>query len=249
MDRNVSSLAIVLHSQRYGQLNRRLKLLSVDLGIIDVISYGAQKSLKAVKAEVFTDGQFFLYYNPVKKDYSLKDIEVLTTHEALRSDLFCTYAALFFCEMMIKTQGGDSRLEYLLLSKALDQLNADQALVDRTIIQFVHRISDLLGLRGDLLHCPICDRSYGVDEVISFNAGLSSPCCQECASLDADLVLPPGARRYLTLTASMEFEQAVAVQLSPTATLRIKNYMLRYAMIISGGVLKTLNSGVLQENL
>ena len=55
MERNVSSLAIVLHSQRYGQLNRRLKLLSVDYGIIDVISYGARKSLKSVNTSAFTD--------------------------------------------------------------------------------------------------------------------------------------------------------------------------------------------------
>ncbi len=96
MERNVSSLAIVLHSQRYGQLNRRLKLLTVDFGIIDVLSYGAQKSLKSVKAEVFTDGQFFLYYNPVKKDYTLKDVTVLATHDELRESLHPTYAALFF---------------------------------------------------------------------------------------------------------------------------------------------------------
>ena len=33
MERNITTLGIVLHSRRWGQTNRRLKLLSVDLGM------------------------------------------------------------------------------------------------------------------------------------------------------------------------------------------------------------------------
>ncbi|NCC13290.1 MAG: DNA repair protein RecO [Spirochaetia bacterium] len=245
MERNVSSLGIVLHSQRYGQLNRKLTLLSVDFGIIDVVSYGARKSLKAVKAEVLTDGQFFLYYNPVKKEYTLKDLKVLDEHEVLRSDLMQTYRALFFCEMMMKTNGGDSQKAYALLSKALDLLAflPDQA--NQVLIQFVHQMSELLGLRPDYRICPVCERPYEKDEIISFSSSLGSPCCKECASLDSPLLLLPGMRRYLVLTADLRFEDAVLVQLNPAAGARIKSYMLRYALLLCGGYLKTLSDGLL----
>jgi len=246
MERNVSSLAIVLHSQRYGQLNRRLKLLSVDYGIIDVISYGARKSLKSVKAEVFTDAQFFLYYNPVKKDYTLKDAEVVATHDDIRDDLVRTYCALLFCELVLKTNGGESAGEYQLLSTALDLLSEAPLYSDRILIQFIHRLTDLLGLRTDLSSCPICEREYGQQEVLSFSSALSCPCCSECASLESNMLLPPGARRYLVATSPMGYEKSVQVQLSPTATSRIKNYLLRYAQIITGGTLKTLSAGILQ---
>ncbi len=246
MERNVSSLAIVLHSQRYGQLNRRLKLLSVDFGIIDVVSYGARKSLKAVKAEVFTDAQFFLYYNPVKKDYTLKDAQVVATHDEIREDLVLTYCALFFCELLLKTNGGQSAGEYRLLSTALDLLSQAPEFSDRVLIQFIHRLTNLLGLRTDLTSCPLCEREYGPQEVLSFSSSLSCPCCSECASLESNMLLPPGARRYLVLTSAMGYAQSVLVPLSPTATSRIKNYLLRYAQIVAGGTLKTLSAGILQ---
>jgi len=246
MERNVSSLAIVLHSQRYGQLNRRLKLLSVDYGIIDVISYGARKSLKSVKAEVFSDGQFFLYYNPVKKDYTLKDAQIIATHDDIRKDLVSTYSALFFCELLLRTNGGESAEEYQLLSTALDLLSGLPLYTDRILIQFIHRLTDLLGLRTDLTSCPICEREYGPQEVISFSSSLSCPCCSRCASLESNMLLPPGARRYLVVTSPMGYEKSVQVPLSPAAASRIKNYLLRYAQIIAGGALKTLSAGILQ---
>ncbi len=247
MERNVSSLAIVLHSQRYGQLNRRLKLLTVDYGIIDAVSYGAQKSLKSVKAEVFTDGQFFLYYNPVKKDYTLKDVTVLATHDELRESLHTTYTALFFCELLLYVHGGESADEYRLLSQALDHLSSSPEKTDLVLIQFVHQLSDLVGLRTDFSRCPICDRPYGSKEIASFSTTLLAHCCEQCASLDAELLLPPGARRYLEVTSCMGFEQSLMVPLSDTATQRIKRYLLRYAQVISNRALKTLATPLLWE--
>ncbi len=247
MERNISSLGIVLHSQRYGQQNRRLKLLTVDFGLIDVVSYGAQKSVKSVKAEVFTDAQFFLYYNPVKKDYTLKDVHVVSTHEELRQDLHKTYAAIFFCELIIKMHGGESSEEYRLLSQALDFLTGSDAETDRVIIQFVHHFSDLVGLRTDFSRCPICERTYEQNEVVSFSSTLLAHCCSNCASLDANLLLPPGARKYLMVTSPMSFEQSLEVPLSSAATLRIKRYELQYAQMISGRMLKTLASPLLWD--
>ncbi|WP_320130152.1 DNA repair protein RecO [uncultured Sphaerochaeta sp.] len=249
MERNVSSLAIVVHSQRYGQLHRKLKLLTVDFGLIDVVSYGARKSVKAVKAEVFLDGQFFLYFNPVKKSYTLSDVQVVATHDEIRSDLGSTYAALFFCEMILNTNGGDSPEQYALLSKALDMLVSHRELANRILIQFIWKLIAICGLQSNLERCPICDRIYDKDEILSFNSQLSAPCCSGCATLDSGMELPPGARRYLLLTSSLDFILAVFIELSETATQRIKNYLLRYASIVSGKALKTLAGGLLQSQL
>lgn len=244
MERNITTLGIVLHSRRWGQANRRLKLLSVDLGIIDVASYGAQKSLKAVKAEVFCDGQFFLYHNPVRGDYTLKDLQAIAGHEEIREDLALTYTGLFFCEILIKVHGGESAEEYRLLSKALDLLATMPHRRTLVLIQFIHRLSEVLGIRVELDRCPICDRVYERDEIVYFSSSAGSQCCEHCANLERTLILPPGARRYLTLTAPMGFEKAVAVDLNPAALERIKAYMMGYAQYFCPDQLTTLASGL-----
>ncbi|HOE84023.1 MAG TPA: DNA repair protein RecO [Sphaerochaeta sp.] len=245
MERNITTLGIVLHSRRWGQTNRRLKLLSVDLGIVDVVSYGAQKSLKAVKAEVFCDGQFFLYHNPVKGDYTLKDLKAIAGHEEIREDLALNYTGLFFCEILIKVHGGENAAEYRLLSKALDLLTTAPERRVLVLIQFIHRLSEVLGIRVDLDRCPVCDRAYERDEIVYFSSSAGSQCCQQCANLERTLILPPGARRYLSLTATMDFEEAVAVDLNPGALKRIKAYMLGYAQYFCPSQLTTLSSGLL----
>ncbi len=245
MERNITTLGIVLHSRRWGQTNRLLKVLSVDLGIIDVVNYGAQKSHKAVKAEVFCDGQFFLYHNPVKGDYTLKDLKEIAGHEEIRDDLALTYTGLFFCELLIKVHGGESAEVYTLLSKALDLLTFASERRTLVLIQFIHRLSEVLGIRVDLDHCPICDRRYESNEIVYFSSSAGSQCCEGCAHLERTLLLPPGARRYLMLTATMDFEEAVAVDLNPGALARIKAYMLGYAQYFCPSQLTTLTSGLL----
>jgi hypothetical protein len=107
MERNVITQGIVLSSVRSGTVDRTLRILSEDLGVIDVRNYGARKANKAVKAEVSTEGTFYLYVNPVKHSYTLTDIAIRSMHETLRQDLSTTYTALFFSEFILKTNGGD----------------------------------------------------------------------------------------------------------------------------------------------
>lgn len=245
MERNITTLGIVLHNQRWGQIHRRLRVLSVDLGIIHVINYGAQKSQKAIKAEVFLDGQFFLYHNPVKGDYTLKDLQVVADHREIRDDLALTYTGLFFNELLSKTAGGESASVYQLLSVALDLLTFHPERREYILIQFVHQLTRIIGLQVDLSACPLCQRAYGTEEVIYFSSALGSQCCQGCAALERTLVLPPGARRYLTVTATMVFAEAVMVELNPPALERIKQYMVRLAQYIAPSQLSSVASGLL----
>ncbi len=245
MERNITTLGIVLHSQRWGQIHRRLRLLSVDLGIIHVINYGAQKSQKAIKAEVFVDGQFFLYHNPVKGDYTLKDLHLIADHRELRDDLAATYTGLFFNELLSNTAYGEGASVYTLLSTALDLLVFHPERREYILIQFVHQLSRIIGVQVDLSACPLCQRPYGEQEVIYFSSTLGSQCCEGCAALERTLILPPGARRYLTVTATMAFADAVMVELNPPALQRIKQYMVRFAQYISPKALSSVASGLL----
>ncbi|MCI2096876.1 MAG: DNA repair protein RecO [Sphaerochaeta sp.] len=245
MERNVITQGIVLSSVRSGTVDRTLRILSEDLGVIDVRNYGARKANKAVKAEVSTEGTFYLYVNPVKHSYTLTDIAIRSMHETLRQDLSTTYTALFFSEFILKTNGGDWVATYQLLSQALGALEDPVVNKVQCVIQFIWAMIGILGLRPDLDRCPVCDSPYGQDEILGFSWQLTAPCCLKCATVKDDMLLPPGARRYLSVTAPMPFGSAVHVDLNPGTRERIKRYMLRYAVLVAGE-LKTLDGPVLQ---
>ncbi len=242
MERNVATPAIVLQTQRSGDLHRTITLLSPALGIIRVRAYGARKGKLAGRIEQFLCGTFHLYHNPVKGEYSVVDVEPHMGSERLRSDLGRTFAASFIAEMVLRMEGGDSRQVHGLVEAAVTALDGSEE-VERTLIQFIWRFMAVAGLQPDLTCCPCCDRPYRNDEILSFNTTLHSPCCRDCSDVDhADfpMALGPGARRYLEATTPLPFEDALHVGLSATAALRLKRYMLRYASIVSGGMLKTL---------
>ncbi|NLZ76383.1 MAG: DNA repair protein RecO [Spirochaetales bacterium] len=241
MERNVSSRAIVVHSRKHGRMNRRLTLLTVDFGLIEAISYGSAKSMRAPKANVFTNATVYLYHNPVRDHYTLKDVAVIESNEHLRSEIGLTYRGLFMTELVMKTHGGESALEYELLGRGLRLLEG--GVPDRVLIQFVLRLARILGVHTDYEACPVCYRGYRDDETLRFATDLLSPCCRECG--DADLFLPPGARRYVKLTSALEYEESLNVPLSESATIRIKGYALSYARLLAQGPLKTLQSGLL----
>lgn len=247
MERNITTKAIVLSSQRFGNADRALRLLSEDLGIIFVTSYGARKSNKALQAGLLTEGTFYLYHNPVKHQYALSDLEVTADHASILEDLDASYTAMCFCELLIRTNGGDQQLTYTLLRASLLALENPVISKSQILIQFIWNLIEILGMRPDLTCCPSCGRHYEDKEILGFSYPLTAPCCQSCATVDAGMQLPPGARRYLHYTSSMSFGQAVTVTLSANAKLRIKRYLFRYVTLILGGrPLKTLEGSILQ---
>lgn len=237
-----------MESEPSGTINRSIGILSDDLGLIHATSYGARTAKKAVRVSLFAEGTFYLYYNPVRHTYTLNDADIESWHEAIRGDLESNYTAMFFCEMIARTVAGDARPVRQLLSGALVALESGVIDRNQTLIQFIWNLIDLLGFRPDMQTCPSCGRSYGPDEILGFSLTLTAPCCQTCATVDTGMLLPPGARRYLTYTSSMSFGQAVGVQLSPAARKRIKTYLLEWAQLICGSrPLKTLEGSILQD--
>lgn len=242
MDRDLTASGIVLQTRRMGEMHRRLSLLCPDLGIIDVIAYGARKGKRAVGAQLFSCSTFFLYHNPVRKEYTLKDALTVAPHDGVRSRLDSMWAASFWSELCTRTAGGDWDEIFHLLSDCLDVMDDDPSCAERATIQFVWHLLHVAGIVPDLSRCPVCDRVYGDGEILGFSSSLLSPCSRENGDI-GDLLLPPGARRYLIQTAGLSAREAVAVQLTDVTVMRIRRYMIRYAQLFAGGRLRTVESG------
>jgi len=240
VDRNIVIQAIVLHTRRDGVNNTNLTLLSLDLGIITVRAFGAKTSKKAPKAFRFQEGQFFLYHNPTKSQYVLKDVNLICDHDLISTQFSRVINASLMSEIILKTYCDNLAFTYDLFAKCLDLLEDNSINEDLIIIQFVLRLIKDHGFFEDFKHCPSCNKLYLDDEVLYFSDSLSVPSCNDCSN-SSNMILPPKARKYLSITQDLNLEEAIKVQLFETTASRIKTFMLRWIVRIIGYPLKSLN--------
>lgn len=239
MERNICTQAIVLKTRKVGENHRNLVLLSADYGIIEIRAFHARNSKRAPKAFQFQRANFFLYYNPIKDEYVLKDIQLIDDHQKLREDYNSIIEASIMSELILKTGCEDMERVYTLFSKCLNFFEDDSIENNLIVIQFILRIIKEHGLFDEGEHCPICNRKYNEKEILRFTTTLNSPCCENCANL-LDMILPPGARKYLNTTLSISLEQALSYKLNEITSKRIKGYMIRWGSHIIGQPLKSV---------
>jgi DNA repair protein RecO (recombination protein O) len=247
MERNLTSSAIVLTHRRWGDLHRLVTLLSADLGVFTAVAYGARKGKLAGGIEPGTIGNCFLYRNPTRNEYTLTDVDVIFSVDAIREDLRRLYAAHVMIEIAMRMHGGDYAALYQTLGTSLMLLQSPEVAPHLDLIQYIWRWISIMGLESDLTVCPICSTAYADDEILSFHAGMHTPCCAQCGTVDSsDFVyaLGPGGRRYLAYTRTLAEADAVLVPLSETASARMLRYMIRYAETILGSSLKSLSGGI-----
>lgn len=241
MERDIVTQAIVLHTRRDGVNNINISLLSIDLGVITVRAFGAKSSKKAPKAFRFQEGMFFLYFNPTKNQYILKDINLISTHDDLLNDYSRIVCSSIMSEIILKTYNDDFSYIYNIFTKSLDFLEDESINHDIILSQFILRFIKNHGFFEDFLHCPSCDKVYEKDEIIYFLDALNAPSCKKCAN-SLTMLLPPKARKYLSITMNMNLEDAVNIKLYDATAERIKLYMLRWIVKIIGYPLKSINA-------
>lgn len=237
MERNRRSEAIVLANRRFRELHRIVTLFSYDEGIFEAIVYGAQKGKLAGAIEPFVIGSFFLYDNRSKGFNSISDVELIWEPVLLKSDLRRLYIANALSEIVMKMDGGDYQSIYTLLYSSLALLDKKECDPQLLFIQFVWRFITIMGLLDSLEQCPVCQKVYAKEEILSFNTTLHTPTCPTCSDLPSDayeMFLGKGARFYLTFTQELPLERAVEVNVSQQATKRLFRYMLLYIEQILG---------------
>ncbi|MGD1822300.1 MAG: DNA repair protein RecO [Pleomorphochaeta sp.] len=239
MERNIVTQAIALHSRRDGVNNVNISLLSIDLGVITIRAFGAKTSKKAPKAFRFQEGQFFIYFNPTKKQYILKDVNLIATHDGLLNDYSNISIASIMSEIILKTYSDDSAYVYNLFTKSLDFLEDDSINKDIILIQFILRFIKNHGFFENFTNCPNCEKKYSDEEILYFSNTLSVPSCKNCSN-SSNMLLPPKARKYLSITLNMSIEDAINIKLYETTATRIKSYMIRWITNIIGYPLKSV---------
>ncbi len=244
MERNIKTEAIVVGTRKLGEINRGITLLSPDLGIIEAVIYGGQKSRKASRPPLFSIGEFYLQHSPETRRYCLTDVSLISDCP-FEFSLRQVGIASFMAELGRKVGEPDPRQTYKLLYSALQELSRshEEPGLSIVLIQFVWQLMKAAGFTTDMDLCPICEKPYSENQVLAYSASLNFFCCENCAD-DKRLFLGPGARKYFGLTLQMDFNQAIEVPLLQSTASRLRRLMISYADEVSGHRLRTVESGM-----
>ena len=250
MNRNLKTDTIILRSRRIGELHKGLSCLTRTSGVLDVVAYGAGKgkSKLAGLVDPFSLLYLYLYYDPVKDNYKVTDIEQRTIFPAIRLSMGKFYTASFWAELILKTfsGGGESRLVYSLLSESLGILNnsneRDHILI---LIQFIWRYLVISGFQPDIEHCGYCGNLLSLSELLWYGELENQILCSSCGT-DADLIsLSPGGLKYLQHTATMDLLPGMKIGLDMRSAESLRRILLTMIQGIVEYPLNTLKKGLL----
>lgn len=244
MDRNLKVKGIVTGTRNFGEIHRSITLLTQESGILNVIIFGGRKGKNSSLAPLFSFGEFMLYHDTVRDEYSLKEEVLNFTAERINTDLKAVYTASYFCEAVNYLKTDEFSESYKLLSQALLILEKSPENSRKILIDFTWKLLILSGVGSDLLNCPCCDKQYEENEELHFSTSLLTPACKDCSD-NHEIILTPGARRYLHYTQNMSFSQALQVELYETAQSRISIFLLKWINAFCGRTLFTIQSGLL----
>ena len=239
MDRDSKGLAIVIRSTAIRENDRLLTLFSPSLGFVSAVSYGARKSIKGVKAPLYTEGTFSLEKG--RRGMTLKDVDVISTHDYIAEDLDRTQAAMLFSDLVLTGRSAEPEL-YSLYASALDAL--EDTAFEKVAVQFIVHFLAIEGLSGDYVSCPVCGRPYGSTEILGFSASEGVAVCHDCDTMDGALLLPPNARAYLRRSLEMDLPASLSLGVSSEQEHRIFRYLLRTLPYSFPGKLRSLEYGI-----
>lgn len=244
MERSISTNAIIIRRERFGEFHKGLTLLTSDLGLVSATAYGAYKMQSRLRmgSEPFTHCRALLYYNPVSQSYKATDLEVCESFERLQADLPRIAAASLWVEVVQKSYaaGELSDLLYRLFLDCLRLLDRGDARdTPYVTIQFLWRFLALSGYQLDTSRCDRCGRPYGDSSAAYYDAAANALFCEAC-SQPSHLHLAAGGLRYLEASASLPLEQAAVIRLNAPALASLRHAILEITQSVLEGELATI---------
>jgi len=192
MKEGITVTGIVLSVMPMGEYDRRIVLLTKELGKISVFAQGARRPNSAFVActQTFTFGSFRLY--PGKSAYKLTGAEVKNYFSELRDNYEWVYRGMYFCEFAeyYAQEGVDEtdilKLLYVSL-RALSNPNLDARLI-KAIYDL--RLITIEGEGPQVTECVRCKSSYketdAIPESLLFSIRKGGLLCEKCEAQDPD---------------------------------------------------------------
>ncbi len=239
--------AIVLKTNRIGEIHKGVLLLTPEEGLVRAIAHGAysQKGKLRGVTHFLCSGTAYLYHNPVSDSTKLSEFDVRSFHSSIREDLIRFYTASLWAESISKSYGagGGSEDLFLLLHEALAELERRPGSESELVsIQFVWRFLRISGMQPDLEHCAITGEFLAEGEPVYYSPAEQGFCSREVAS-EHMAAWQPGALAFMRHTAAVPLPQALRTIPPAGATARIKRVLYAILEEHIDSPLNTLKSG------
>lgn len=237
---------IVLKSSVIREIDKSVVLFSPDIGIFNVVAFGACKSKNRFggKLEPFSVLSVDLTVNTIgtEPEYRFKEILLYEFFEKLTGSFETVITAHFFCEILLKnnTAGEDRRL-FALLYQSLKALNSNAEKSSRILINFLIRYLAFTGFFAPLMECAGCGHSFNDDATIFIQRKDYQPYCRNCVEDDC-IPLERRLVDYINKILLLHVREGVEIPINKNDERKLKIYLISQLKDISGFHYKTLES-------
>jgi DNA repair protein RecO len=176
---------MVLQVTPMGEYDRRVVILTKEIGKISAFARGARKpssSLVGVTSP-FTFGQFTLYEG--RSSYTLQNVSVVNYFLELREDVQKAYYGMYFMELAdyYGREHNDEVLSLKLLYQTFRALAKES--ISQSLIRCIYELK-IISINGEapqVFHCVLCGEQNGE---MFFSAASGGNVCQNCKERVAD---------------------------------------------------------------
>lgn len=171
---------MVLSAMPVGDYDKRLVILTKELGKISAFAKGARRPNSALLAcsQPFSFGKFTLYTG--RTSYNITAVEISNYFPELREDLDSVYYGMYFCEFAdyITKESNDEKEILKLLYATLRAVAKKTIELSLIRLVFEFKIMALSGVAPQVYECVKCEKT-GEDYRFSVvNGGLLCVACQ-----------------------------------------------------------------------
>lgn len=175
---------MVLSAMPVGDYDKRLVILTKELGKISAFAKGARRPNSALLAcsQPFSFGEFTLYTG--RTSYSIMSADISNYFPELRADIDSVYYGMYFCEFVdfIAKENNEEREILKLLYQSLRAIT--KKTIDLPLIRLVFefKIMALSGVSPQVFECVKCGK---VEERYRFSVGGGGLLCADCQVHDS----------------------------------------------------------------
>jgi DNA repair protein RecO (recombination protein O) len=196
----VSTPAIVLHSFKYGDTSKIVRLLTRDHGVQSAIAKGAfrPKSKFGARLQSLSQGTAQIYVKQTRDLQTLGDFDLTHQRDGLSRDVRRYAAASVLAELVLRLSPAEPHPEIFdLLGESLDQLSTiDEEHVGVVALTALWQMVGALGFAPSLGNCARDGRDIP-DGSVKFSVSDGGFLCPSCASASDAPKLPREDRLML----------------------------------------------------
>lgn len=246
--KSIKTHCIVLKSKVIREMDKLVTLISPDIGIFNVVAFGACRSQKKYggKLEMFSVLDVVLETKMVgnELEYRFKELILIDSFPNLSLSLDYLLTGQFFCEVLLKNNtSGEERRLFALLFQGLKALNfVEKEKIQLVFINYLIRYLAYVGFFSPYEECSLCGHKWNQHETIYIKREDFQPYCYSCAERDDVIPIEEEIWLYISKILKLNFQNSLQISINKNGGRKLKTFLISQLEDISGFKYKTLEN-------